>query len=61
MTVCYELFYFIKIRFFNLLTKKLNNFATKHCKGKLISCLEGGYNIKALSESCLEHVKGLIL
>ena len=46
---------------FYWITKKLNNFATKHCKGKLISCLEGGYNIKALSESCLEHVKGLIL
>ena len=43
------------------LTKKLNDFATKNCKGKLISCLEGGYNIKALSESSLEHVKGLIL
>ena len=46
---------------FYWITKVLNNFATKHCKGKLISCLEGGYNIKALSESCLEHVKGLIL
>ena len=43
------------------ITKKLNDFSTKNCKGKLISCLEGGYNIKALSESCLEHVKGLIL
>ena len=46
---------------FYWITKKLNDFATKNCKGKLISCLEGGYNIKALSESCLEHVKGLIL
>ena len=46
---------------FYWITKKLNDFASKHCKGKLISCLEGGYNIKALSESCLAHVKGLIL
>ena len=42
-------------------TKKLNNFAKKYCKGRIISCLEGGYNIKALSESSLSHVKGLIL
>ena len=46
---------------FYWITKKLNDFASKHCKGKLISCLEGGYNIKALSESCLAHVQGLIL
>ena len=46
---------------FYWITKRLNDFAIKNCKGKLISCLEGGYNIKALSESSLEHVKGLIL
>ena len=46
---------------FYWITKKLNDFASKYCKGKLISCLEGGYNIKALSESCLAHVQGLIL
>ena len=46
---------------FYWITKELNDFSTKNCNGKLISCLEGGYNIKALSESCLEHVKGLIL
>ena len=44
---------------FYWITKRLNDFAIKNCKGKLISCLEGGYNIKALTESCLEHVKGL--
>ncbi len=43
------------------ITTKLNDFAKKNCNGKLISCLEGGYNIKALAESCLMHVKGLIL
>ena len=46
---------------FYWITKELNKLSIKYCKGKLISCLEGGYNIKALSESCLEHVKGLIL
>ncbi|MDI6738402.1 MAG: histone deacetylase [Nanoarchaeota archaeon] len=31
--------------------------AEKHCNGKLISSLEGGYNIKALSNSVLEVLK----
>ena len=45
----------------NIITKKLVNFANKYCKNRLVSTLEGGYNIKALSKSSLAHVKGLIL
>ena len=43
------------------ITKKLVIFASKYCKNRLVSTLEGGYNIKALSKSSLAHVKGLIL
>ena len=42
-------------------TNKLRNFSDKYCKKRLVSCLEGGYNIDALSKSSLAHVKGLIL
>ena len=43
------------------MSKKLVIFASKYCKNRLVSTLEGGYNIKALSKSSLAHVKGLIL
>ena len=42
-------------------TSELKNFADKYCKKRLVSCLEGGYNIEALSKSSLAHVEGLIL
>ena len=42
------------------ITSELKNFADKYCKKRLVSCLEGGYNIKALVRSCIAHVKGLI-
>ena len=41
-------------------TSELKNFADKYCKKRLVSCLEGGYNINALVKSCIAHVKGLI-
>ena len=43
------------------ITKQLKEFADKNCKRRLVSCLEGGYNINALSMSCKEHLKGLML
>ena len=44
---------------FYWITKQLSAFAKKYCKNKLVSCLEGGYNLEALSRSVLVHVKGL--
>ncbi len=43
------------------ITKQLKVFAEKNCNGRIVSSLEGGYNINALKESCLAHLKGLIL
>lgn len=34
--------------------------ANKHCNGKIISFLEGGYDLAALGRSACEHVKGLL-
>ena len=44
---------------FFLITKKIVEIADIHCKGRVISFLEGGYDLKALSESIREHLKGL--
>jgi acetoin utilization deacetylase AcuC-like enzyme len=41
-------------------TKQLVGVAEKHCQGRIISCLEGGYALNALARSVAEHVKVLI-
>ena len=44
---------------FFFITKKIIEIADTHSKGRVISFLEGGYDLKALSESIREHLKGL--
>jgi len=41
------------------ITKKIIEIANIHSKGRVISFLEGGYDLQALSESIIEHLKGL--
>ena len=41
-------------------TKQLLAVANKHCKGRVISCLEGGYVLSPLARSVAAHVKVLI-
>lgn len=41
------------------LTKELMAVADRHCQGRVISFLEGGYNINALARSAAEHVRAL--
>lgn len=41
------------------LTKALMNIAQRHCKGRLVSSLEGGYNLNALANSVAAHVQAL--
>ena len=41
------------------LTKKIIEIANIHCQGRIISFLEGGYDLLALSESIKEHLLGL--
>lgn len=41
-------------------TERLCDLADELCAGKLVSCLEGGYNLYALAESVAAHVDVLI-
>jgi len=41
------------------LTTKIIEIANIHCQGRVISFLEGGYDLLALSESIKEHLSGL--
>jgi acetoin utilization deacetylase AcuC-like enzyme len=36
------------------------NVADNICDGRIVSILEGGYDLNALKESAYEHVKALI-
>jgi acetoin utilization deacetylase AcuC-like enzyme len=41
------------------ITKELMKIADKHCKGRIVSSLEGGYNLNALANSVAAHVEAL--
>ena len=41
------------------ITKNIVDIANIHSKGRVISFLEGGYDLQALSESIIEHLKAL--
>ncbi len=43
------------------ITRELLNLAKRHCGGKLVSALEGGYHLTALGESVGAHVRELLL
>jgi len=44
---------------YNEITKKITEIANTHSQGRVISFLEGGYDLLALSESIKEHFLGL--
>ena len=37
----------------------LANFADEHCQGRIVSALEGGYDLRALGRSVVNHLAGL--
>jgi acetoin utilization deacetylase AcuC-like enzyme len=41
------------------LTLKIKDVARRHAKGRIVSCLEGGYNLSALSRSVEAHLRVL--
>ncbi|MFG6467447.1 histone deacetylase family protein [Roseateles sp. BYS87W] len=41
-------------------TRQLMDLAWRHCRGRVISCLEGGYVLNPLARSAAAHVKVLI-
>ena len=42
------------------ITAKIMDVAKHHAKGRIVSCLEGGYNLSALGRSVAAHVRTLI-
>jgi len=45
---------------FEWVTQQLMDVARRHCQGRVISCLEGGYVLSPLGRSAAAHVKVLI-
>jgi acetoin utilization deacetylase AcuC-like enzyme len=41
------------------ITGRLMELAARHCRGRLVSSLEGGYNLSALARSVVVHVRAL--
>lgn len=41
------------------ITRRLVDLAERHCKGRIVSCLEGGYDLGALSRSVASHLRVL--
>ena len=46
---------------FSWVTRRLLEVADNHCHGRLISTLEGGYDLDALADSVAEHVGELLM
>ncbi len=45
---------------FEWVTQQIMQVAHRHCRGRVVSCLEGGYALSALGRSAVAHVKVLI-
>jgi acetoin utilization deacetylase AcuC-like enzyme len=41
------------------ITEQIRQVAAKYAKGRIVSCLEGGYNLSALGRSVVAHVRAL--
>lgn len=41
------------------ITQQLDDLAARHCQGRIVSCLEGGYNPDALARCVEAHVRVL--
>jgi acetoin utilization deacetylase AcuC-like enzyme len=41
------------------ITSRIKNVAQRHAKGRIVSCLEGGYNLDALGRSVEAHIRVL--
>jgi acetoin utilization deacetylase AcuC-like enzyme len=45
---------------FAWVTERLTEMASRHCDGRLVSVLEGGYDLRALGSSAAAHVTALM-
>ncbi len=44
---------------FAWITSRIVDIATEHAQGRIVSCLEGGYNLSALGRSVVAHLRSL--
>ncbi|MEC9005375.1 MAG: histone deacetylase [Nitrospirota bacterium] len=42
------------------LTRMVSSIANTHCHGRIVACLEGGYNLRALATSVEQHILALM-
>ncbi len=50
----------LEVEDFAILTREVLEVAKTHSKGRLLSCLEGGYHLEALAESVQAHLEELL-
>jgi acetoin utilization deacetylase AcuC-like enzyme len=50
----------LEVEDFTWLTRQVLNVARTHAGGRLVSCLEGGYDLQALAESVAAHLEELL-
>ena len=50
----------LEVEDFAWLTRELLTLADKHCRGRVVSALEGGYDLEALAASAAAHVAVLM-
>lgn len=50
----------LEVEDFAILTKQVLEVAARHARGRLVSCLEGGYHLTALAESVQTHLQELV-
>jgi acetoin utilization deacetylase AcuC-like enzyme len=41
------------------ITRRMKDLADRHCGGRIVSCLEGGYALSALGRSVVAHLRVL--
>ena len=59
MTAIVALRYLATSGLFAWITERLKDVARRHSKGRIVSCLEGGYNLSALGRSVEAHLRVL--
>jgi acetoin utilization deacetylase AcuC-like enzyme len=50
----------LEVEDFVTLTQRVLDIAAVHCGGRVVSCLEGGYDLNALAESVRVHLETLL-
>lgn len=52
--------FFLREDDYHWISEQLKQVADRHCQGRIVSTLEGGYNLSALGRSVVAHLKGMM-